>query len=748
MTESTKLNKVILITGANSGIGRELAIEYAKQNCSVILACRSKQSGEEVVQEIRQTHPQAILYVYPLDLSSFESVTNFTKAIKKDFETIDVLVLNAGIHIPNQTVLTKDGLETQYQVNFLSNFLLVELLLSHITNSEHKKVVYITSNAHKMARFKQYPFLGFWMQYAISKQAGTAWMYLLGTLRPELQTYIIAPKRVRTNVHRHKSKFIQHLNNFTTKYQEPAIAAKKIISIVNSGHFEPRPVEVRDDKIRPTYWYDGEHGRPSSIVVDKAYQIEVWDDAVKTTQRFLPSQSIITNYAKGFTGISTLTRYPATVEEVVKLVQLAKRENKKLHVFGKKHSYNDIFFTTDIAVSLEKFPKKLVLNKEKQTVTCGPSVTIRELCNYLDTNGYTLPFGGAYGEQTVVGAICTGTHGFYRHGGVLSELINEIHILDSNGKPHQIKDENELGAFRLSLGILGIVTEVTLSIKEKSLNCTYEVRTMEGKQFEKQLPELFKQHEYFRFFLNPLTGGVLYFTINTFPKSDSQPTDTVHFFADGTEPNKRIITAAKKILHRKMVMQTLAFILTTVQRLRKVDIRITTEFSSFLFINEGITTRMPKIARFMNNIINDNRDHCMELAIPLSDFSQFLNSFEKTKKEYGFSGKNMRVRLSARTVGSSTKVLLAPNYGHDTIFMDVFVRKNDPNAEAFLQTLEQAILSTCKTRLHWGKEFYATHETIHKLYPAENLKRFKAIKKKYDPDNIFSNQYSKRVLNL
>ncbi len=731
-----KNEKIVLVTGANSGIGKELVIQYAKQNATVILACRSVESGEEVVKKIRQTNPQAKLHVYPLDLSSFASVTNFSQAVKKDFKTIDVLMLNAGIHIPHKTVLTSDKIETQYQVNFLSNFLLVELLLTQVINSTDKKIVYITSNAHKMARFKQYPFLGFWMQYAVSKQAATAWMYMLQTLRPELQTYIIAPKRVGTNVHRYKSKLIQRLNNLTTKYQEAAIAAKKIISIVEG------------EKSTAAYWYDGEQGRPSNIVMDKDYQTEIWNDAVKTLDKHISQKKLVSNFARNFSGVSTHTYQPTTTEELRKLIEDAKKEGKKIHIFGKKHSYNDIFFTTDLAVSLEKFPKKIVINNDKQTVTCGPSVTIRELCNFLDNHGYTLPFGGAYGEQTVVGALCTGTHGFYRHGGVLSELVIGIKILDSNGKLHTIDKEPELEAFRLSLGVLGIITEVILTVKEKSLLCTYTVQTMQPKQFEQQLPKLFKDNEYLRFFLNPLTDEILYFTINTFPKTTSVQTDTVHFFADQTEPNKRLIQTSRKLLHRKLLMQAISFLLMKIKRFRNFNIRITTEFSSFLFINEGITTRMPKIARFINSVINDNRDHCMEFAIPLTELSQFLIIFEKTKEAFGFSRKNMHVRLSARTTGANTKALLAPNYGRDIIFMDVFVKKNEPNAEAFLQTLEQEILSECNTRFHWGKMFYSTHETINKLYPAENISHFKEIKKKYDPDGLFSNQYSKRVLNI
>lgn len=89
--------KTAIVTGANSGIGYEVALELAKHNCHVVMACRDSAKGEQAKKKILAISPYAQLDVAVLDLSSFASVKYFCEKMKSDYKYISLLVNNAGV---------------------------------------------------------------------------------------------------------------------------------------------------------------------------------------------------------------------------------------------------------------------------------------------------------------------------------------------------------------------------------------------------------------------------------------------------------------------------------------------------------------------------------------------------------------------------------------------------------------------------------------------------------------------------
>lgn len=113
--------QVVIVTGANSGIGLETARQLSKQGAKVILASRNAEKGTAAAEEVGG------VFLEPLDLCSLSSVRDFVKAFQEGYDRLDVLVNNAGIMMcPHQT--TKDGFEMQLGVNHLGHFLLMRLL--------------------------------------------------------------------------------------------------------------------------------------------------------------------------------------------------------------------------------------------------------------------------------------------------------------------------------------------------------------------------------------------------------------------------------------------------------------------------------------------------------------------------------------------------------------------------------------------------------------------------------------------
>ncbi|WP_243073595.1 SDR family NAD(P)-dependent oxidoreductase [Microbacterium sp. SS28] len=135
----------IVVTGANSGTGKQAAERLAKAGASVVLAVRSRERGEAAQAEIRAAVPDADLEVRTLDLADLSSVRAFATAILTPGEPLDVLVNNAGVMNPPRRRETMDGFELQLGTNFLGPFLLTSLLLPRILESAAGRVVTMSS---------------------------------------------------------------------------------------------------------------------------------------------------------------------------------------------------------------------------------------------------------------------------------------------------------------------------------------------------------------------------------------------------------------------------------------------------------------------------------------------------------------------------------------------------------------------------------------------------------------------------
>ena len=104
--KNTKLNgKTVIITGSNTGIGKETALDLARRGARVILACRDAKRGEEAAEYVRKTTGNGNVIFESLDLASLESVKNFAEKINKNEERLDILINNAGNVKIKKTIL-------------------------------------------------------------------------------------------------------------------------------------------------------------------------------------------------------------------------------------------------------------------------------------------------------------------------------------------------------------------------------------------------------------------------------------------------------------------------------------------------------------------------------------------------------------------------------------------------------------------------------------------------------------------
>lgn len=139
--------KIVLITGASDGIGKQSALELAQMGAHVIMHGRNEVKTRNAVEEIKIKSGNENVDLLLADLSSFEEIRKMSKELHSKYDHIDVLLNNAGVQIHTHQT-TVDGYELTFAVNHLAYFLLTSLVLDLVKKSDFKRIVIVASQLH------------------------------------------------------------------------------------------------------------------------------------------------------------------------------------------------------------------------------------------------------------------------------------------------------------------------------------------------------------------------------------------------------------------------------------------------------------------------------------------------------------------------------------------------------------------------------------------------------------------------
>jgi NAD(P)-dependent dehydrogenase (short-subunit alcohol dehydrogenase family) len=137
-------DKIVVITGANSGIGKAAAIKFAKEGYTVVMACRNVERSKMVQQEIIEATKNPHIDLLQLDISSFQSIHQFSTVLKDNYPKLDILIHNAAYlnHGEKKYLLSQDGIELSFATNTVGPFLLTRQLISMLEKSEDARVLH------------------------------------------------------------------------------------------------------------------------------------------------------------------------------------------------------------------------------------------------------------------------------------------------------------------------------------------------------------------------------------------------------------------------------------------------------------------------------------------------------------------------------------------------------------------------------------------------------------------------------
>lgn len=252
--------KTVLITGANSGLGYGLAVEFAKRGARVIMAGRSKipEAGEQVKQESASEKVE-ILY---LDLSKIETIHLFVQTLADRKIKIDICIFNAATALPGSRQ-TASGQDEMFLVNYLSNVILSQLLLSKGVlelkeEAPLSKMIFISSDSHQGATYIDYDEFGSYFKYGVSKGISnySYFKLVLNTYATELSRRInrestrlsinvICPGPVSSNIVKEAPWLLRMTLKgiFRIIFKSPAKAALPVVYMALSPDYEGRSNE-------------------------------------------------------------------------------------------------------------------------------------------------------------------------------------------------------------------------------------------------------------------------------------------------------------------------------------------------------------------------------------------------------------------------------------------------------------------------------------------------------------------------
>ena len=266
--------RVIIVTGANRGIGRATTSALVAKGHSVVMACRDVESAVSVRKSIQEGGGSGNIEVIHLDLASLQSVRKFAKIFSDTFPGLDVLINNAGVFIYKKDA-TRDGFEKTMGTNYLGPFLLTNLLLPKLRTSTDGRIINVASNAYRYGRIDINDLAStnrfqIFRTYAASKLALVLFtLELADRLRnTEISVNAVHPGEVGTNIWRSTNMFfgtvMKLMRPFLATEEKGAetsiyLALSDEIKDISGRYFEKKtekeiPEKIRNSQIREKLW--------------------------------------------------------------------------------------------------------------------------------------------------------------------------------------------------------------------------------------------------------------------------------------------------------------------------------------------------------------------------------------------------------------------------------------------------------------------------------------------------------------
>ncbi|KAI0886240.1 L-gulonolactone/D-arabinono-1,4-lactone oxidase [Annulohypoxylon maeteangense] len=462
-------------------------------------------------------------------------------------------------------------------------------------------------------------------------------------------------------------------------------------------------------------------------------------------------------WAKTFLSRPELYFQPESLPEIEKIVRLAHTCRRRITTTGCGHSPSSLTCTSSWLVNLDKYNRILSVDTEKGIVVMQSGIRLYALCEELEKHGLAMPNLGSINEQSIAGAISTGTHGSSLRHGLMSEDILSLRITVADGSTRFCSPSEDPSLFRaslLSLGALGIITEVTFrAVPEFTLRWQQTIDT-DVKMLSSWDRDLWTQTEFVRVWWYPYTRRAVVWTAE---KTDDPLLDPPVSYYDRA--------LGYYVYHNILYLSQFAP-------------RILPWIEWFVFgmqygFANGTTTRAIQPSRkalLMNCLYSQ---FVNEWAIPLEKgpealrrLSSWLNQLPASDPEYvehgiPFSAEGLyvhapvEVRVSNTSPSNpkaqvpNTRAFLDPTaVDSPTLYLNATLYRpyhtDPPCRERYYEAFEW-LMRDLGGKPHWAKNFETDGAEIEGMY-GDDLRRWREVRDAVDPDGLFVGAWHRRYV--
>ncbi|GII62674.1 FAD-linked oxidoreductase [Sphaerisporangium krabiense] len=404
---------------------------------------------------------------------------------------------------------------------------------------------------------------------------------------------------------------------------------------------------------------------------------------------------------------------PSSAREVADAVRDAAARGTRVRMTGTGHSFTGVALTDGILLRPHALTGVLSAGEGRVRVAAG--TPLRVLNEELDRRGLALANMGDITEQTVAGAIQTGTHGTGRDVGGLADQVTELEMVLADGSITTVSEGDLFDAARVGLGALGVLTAVTFRVEPSFL--LRSVRTpMAFSRILASLDEVVAADEHLDFFWLPHTDTCLVKRNNRSP-GPAAPPGTLRRWLDEVFLENTLFGALCAVGARFPA---------AVPRLNGVS-------AGALGASEHTDT-----AYKVFTSVRDVRFLEMEYAVPRACLGQALRELRDLIE---LSDWRITFPVEVRVTPPSD-AWLSTAYGRESAYIACHVYRPTPNP-AYFEAVEQ-IMVRLDGRPHWGKLHTRDAAYLSGVYP--RFGDFVALRDSLDPDRLFSNDYLDQVL--
>eukprot|EP00698_Gefionella_okellyi_P002551 TRINITY_DN12391_c0_g1_i2.p1 TRINITY_DN12391_c0_g1~~TRINITY_DN12391_c0_g1_i2.p1 ORF type:complete len:490 (-),score=71.24 TRINITY_DN12391_c0_g1_i2:78-1547(-) len=410
--------------------------------------------------------------------------------------------------------------------------------------------------------------------------------------------------------------------------------------------------------------------------------------------------------------------------DIVSAVKSAGSSGHQVRAAGAGHSFSAIALTFDTMLSLDEYSAPISVDRANARVVVQAGIRIRRLLDYLDENGLAITNMGTIREQTLAGAISTGTHGTgIRFGNIASSVV-EMRIVLANGTVVHASAQQHSELFvaaRVSLGALGVISTITLQV-EPAFNLHKVQRAMSLTYLIDHIDELLAQNiEHWQYWWVPHSDAGLYmqFQRTTAPVTRSS---LAAFWDDHV---------AIRVFDGLLWASGFFPNLTPWLNSNVFSHMLVTSADYVVHSWRGFSGPSPHAFVYSE----------MEMFVPVEHTADALRACKDVIDAHGF---NVNFVVTVRFVAGDD-IPLSPAYGRDSMALSVSMNRK-PQEFARFYTAVQKAMHPFGGRPHWGKNHNMQAAELQLVYPKWN--EFASLRQEVDPRNMFTNDYVKSVLGL